>query len=66
MKNAAILLYIVGNIGTFIKLTFFDGYVYTWWNWIIVIPINEFLASMWPLYWVVILPLSRWLGMATN
>jgi hypothetical protein len=47
----------LGNIATFVKLTFFDGYEYTWWNWIIVVPINEFLAMMWPIYWVILRPL---------
>jgi hypothetical protein len=22
----------IGNVGTFVKLTFFDGYAYNWWN----------------------------------
>ena len=39
------------------KLTFFDGYTYTWWNWIIVVPINGFLAEIWPIYWLLLRPL---------
>ncbi len=49
-------VYIVGNIATFIKLTFFDGYQYTAWNWLIALPANEFLSFMWPLYWLVLRP----------
>jgi len=44
-------------LGTFIKLTFLDGYDYTWWNWIIVIPLNIFLSAIWPIYWLILRPL---------
>ncbi len=46
--------YGIGNIGTFVYLMFFDGYIYNAWNWIIAIPINMFLASIWPIYWGVL------------
>jgi hypothetical protein len=55
--NILVILYIVGNILTFFYLTFFDGYIYTWWNWVIAIPINGFLSSIWPIYWIL-----HWLG----
>lgn len=58
MKKIAWVIYWVGNVRTFVKLTFFDGYQYTSWNWIIVVPINEFLALIWPIYWIVLRPLS--------
>lgn len=51
------LIYWVGHIATFGKLTFFDGYQYNWWNWIIVVPINEFLAAIWPIYWLILRPI---------
>ena len=57
MKTFAWVVYWIGNIATFVKLTFFDGYQYTWRNWIIVLPINELLAAIWPIYWVVLRPL---------
>ena len=38
MKTFVILLYMLGNIGTFIKLTFFDDFHYTLWNWIFALP----------------------------
>ena len=60
MKHyAGFLLYIVywlGFVATFAQLTFLDGYPYNWWNWIIVVPINGFLATIWPLYWFIIEP----------
>jgi hypothetical protein len=66
MNDILLWVYIIGNLATFGKLTFFDDYVYNWWNWIIVLPINEFLAMIWPLYWCVILPLSTALGWVTR
>lgn len=57
MKAFAWVVYWSVNIATFIKLSFFDGYQYNWWNWIIVLPINELLAAIWPIYWVVLRPL---------
>jgi hypothetical protein len=63
MKQAAIgiahVVYWLGHIATFVKLTFLDGYQYTWWNWIIALPVNEFLAMIWPIYWLILRPLFR-------
>ncbi|PWE33697.1 hypothetical protein DDZ14_03245 [Maritimibacter sp. 55A14] len=50
-------VYIVADIATFLYLTFFDGYVYTSWNWLIAIPVNLFLAQIWPIYWLILRPL---------
>ena len=47
-----------GSVGTFIKLSFFDGYIYNWWNWIIAIPVNIFLGEIWPIYWLAIKPIA--------
>lgn len=54
MKRALWAVYWFGNLGTFIKLTFFDGYSYNWWNWIVAIPVNEFLSAIWPIYWLIL------------
>ncbi|MNE88087.1 hypothetical protein D3C80_1853500 [compost metagenome] len=56
MSKVLWAVYIAGNIVTFVKLTFFDGYIYNWWNWIIALPVNEILASIWPIYWLIIRP----------
>ncbi len=48
------LIYAIGSFATFIYLTFFDGYVYTWWNWIIAVPVNTFLGTIWPIYWTIL------------
>lgn len=53
----AMWLYVAADAFTFIFLTFFDGYVYTWWNWLIAVPINIFLSTLWPIYWLVLRPL---------
>ena len=42
-------IYVVGMITTFVYLTFFDGYIYNAWNWLIVIPINAFLSAIFPI-----------------
>lgn len=51
------LLYEIGGIGTFLYLTFFDGYDYTAWNWLIAVPVNLFLGQIWPIYWAILRPL---------
>ena len=57
MERVWLWVYIGGSFGTTFFLTFLDGYVYNAWNWIIAVPINLFLGSIWPLYW----GLLRWL-----
>lgn len=49
--------YQIASLATFGFLTFFDGYQYNWWNWLIALPVNAFLAEIWPLYWAIIRPL---------
>ena len=51
MVHILIKLYGVISFATFIYLTLFDGYAYTFWNWIIVVPINFSLSMIWPVYW---------------
>jgi hypothetical protein len=46
----------LGGLATFIILTFFDGYDYTWWNWMIAIPVNLFIAELWPVFWFILRP----------
>ncbi len=52
--NIGGVLYALPIIPTFIYLTWFDGYVYTWFNWIIALPVNMFLAIFWPGYWLIL------------
>ena len=57
LHGALLWLYISVDAGTFAYLTFFDGYVYTWWNWLVAVPINLFLSTIWPIYWLILRPL---------
>jgi len=47
-------LYLAGFFGTFIYLTFFDGYIYNAWNWIIAIPLNLIVSGIFPIYWAIL------------
>jgi hypothetical protein len=53
---AVAMLYPLMSLFTFVYLTFFDGYRYTSWNWLIAVPANLILASMWPIYWLILRP----------
>lgn len=57
MKRLLLIAYFAVDAATFIYLTFFDGYVYNWWNWLIAIPVNVFLSTIWPIYWGILRPL---------
>lgn len=50
-------LYLLADLGTFVYLTFLDGYRYTNWNWLIAVPVNAVLSTIWPIYW----GLLRWI-----
>jgi hypothetical protein len=52
----AIIAYHLGSLATLGYLLFFDGTHYTWWNWILIVPLDIFLAEIFPFYW-----LLRWL-----
>ena len=54
---AAIIVWQIGSWVTFVQLTFLDDYVYTWWNWIIVLPINLLLSALWPIFWLILRPI---------
>lgn len=53
----AFTVYLLGDVGTFIYLTFLDGYSYNAWNWLIAVPVNVFLSMIWPIYWVILRPI---------
>ncbi len=56
MNRVIVYLWMLGDALTFVFLTFFDGYAYNAWNWLIAIPVNVFLATIWPIYWGIL----RW------
>ena len=51
------LAYTLAGLATFIFLCAFDGYPYNGWNWLVAIPINMFLAAIWPIYWLILRPI---------
>lgn len=55
-------IWAIGDTATFIYLTFFDGFNYNGWNWLIAIPINFFLSTIWPIYWAILRPLNAWIS----
>lgn len=57
MKIALFCIWQIGSVATFAKLSFFDGYIFNGWNWLIAIPVNIFLAEIWPVYWLIIRPI---------
>lgn len=57
MKNILFGAWIVGDIATLIYLLFFDGTQYNWWNWLIIIPADFILSTIWPIYWLILKPL---------
>lgn len=58
MKQLAWAVFWIGDLATFVYLTFFSGTDYNWWNWLLIVPLNFFLATIWPLYWLVLRPLN--------
>lgn len=57
MNKLLIWVYLAIDAATVCYLTFLDGVTYNAWNWIIIVPINVFLGTIWPVYW----GLLRWL-----
>jgi hypothetical protein len=57
MQRIGLFVYFAVDALTFLYLTFFDGITYNAWNWIIIIPINVFLSTIWPIYWGIL----RWI-----
>lgn len=49
--DALPIISVIASLGTFTYLTFFDGYIYNAWNWLIALPVNAFLSAIWPIYW---------------
>jgi len=49
--------YQLGGLATLIALMVKDWPSLNWWNWIIIIPINFFLAEIWPIYWLILRPI---------
>jgi hypothetical protein len=57
MRNILLAAYFIGDIATMGKLIFFDCYHYTWWNWLIAVPVAFIEGTLWPIYWGILRPL---------
>lgn len=57
LRGVLAWVYVFGMPVTFIYLTFFDGYRYTAWNWLIAIPVNVAMSGLWPIYWGILRPI---------
>ena len=53
-----VVIWQITSVISFLKLTFQDGIYYTWWNWIIIIPVNIVVSELWFIYW----PVRLWFG----
>lgn len=51
MATLLIVAWMTADIGTFAYLMVNDWAYFNAWNWIIMVPINIFLAQLWPIYW---------------
>lgn len=57
MRDLLLVGYQIASIATFIKLMWFDGWDYNWWNWILALAVNGFLSEIWPIYWLILRPI---------
>ena len=57
MKEWLWIFYWIADIATTGFLLWEDWDSFNWWNWIIIIPIDFFLGTIWPIYWLILRPL---------
>lgn len=50
-------LWQLGSLATLMALMIESWPTLNWWNWIIVVPVNLFLAEIWPIYWLILRPI---------
>jgi len=50
----ALWIYNIAGFATFAYLTAMDAADLNAWNWIVIIPVNIFLGTIWPLYWAIL------------
>lgn len=51
MDRLLVAIYVIGNVATFVFLISQDLPGFNAWNWLVLIPIDLFLAQIWPIYW---------------
>lgn len=47
-------LYQLAGLATFAYLTAQDAAYFNAWNWLVIVPVNMFLGTIWPAYWAVL------------
>ena len=52
--SIGIWLFVLMDTFTFIILMVWDWPFLNAWNWLIIIPVNLFLAQIWPIYWAIL------------
>lgn len=52
-----VAVYLTGDITTFVYLVVLDAADFNAWNWLIIVPVDLFLASIWPIYWAILVPI---------
>lgn len=56
-EGVLLAVYLVGDIATFVYLIVSDAADFNAWNWLIIVPVDFFLASIWPIYWAILVPI---------
>ncbi|ULB08734.1 hypothetical protein ORIO_02130 [Cereibacter azotoformans] len=46
--------YLLLDAATFVYLMVMDAPDINAWNWLLIVPINLFLAQIWPIYWIIL------------
>jgi len=54
MERFLIAAYVIADIATLVYLLVMDAPDFNAWNWLIIIPVDIFLAQIWPIYWAVL------------
>lgn len=57
LQKLGIAAWIIIDALTFVFLMVKDWPDISWWNWIIIVPINIFLSTIWPIYWLILWPI---------
>ena len=52
MSHLFLILFLFGDIATFLYLVISDWDKFNWWNWILIIPLDLVLATLWPMLWL--------------
>jgi len=52
MSHLFLILFLFGYIATFLYLVISDWDKFNWWNWILIIPLDLVLATLWPMFWL--------------